>query len=95
MEPAVHAVGATDTVLDVVRLTAVDRMRPCADHAREIIGMNGFAERPPFELLQASAEIIQDLLVCELDPARSRHRCDEARNGFADQAVIMAELWFH
>ena len=67
MKPAVHAVSAAETVLNVIGLLRFDSVLPFGYYAREIIRMNGIWSARTFHFLERLAEIVQDLTVDHFD----------------------------
>src|ERR1700682_6196532 len=89
MEPAVYAVGTTDTVLRVIRIPGFDRAFPRGQHARKVITMNNVGGAPSFQFVKRHAEIIEALLTDEFELAFGCHSNNKAGNAINDQAKTL------
>src|SRR6266850_957357 len=85
MKPAVHAVSAAETALNVIGLPRLDSVRPFGCCTREIIRMNGIGRAPTFHFLERLAEIVQDLTVDNFDLTFRIHDGYETGNAFNRQ----------
>src|SRR5229473_510930 len=94
LEPAVNAIGATDTVRRVISswMPGFDRASPRGQHARKVIGMNNVGGGPTFQFVKRLARIIQALLTDEFEFASRRHSKNEAGNAIDDQAKTLFAL---
>ena len=63
MEPAVYAIGTTDTVLSVMGLPGLDRASPRGRQVRKVIRMNDVGSGPTLQFVKRFATIIQALLI--------------------------------
>src|ERR1700730_14963016 len=56
VEPAIYAIGTTDTVLRVIRTLGFDRASPRGQHARKVIGMNDVGGGPTLQFVKRPAK---------------------------------------
>src|SRR4030095_14949 len=85
MKPAVHAVSAAETELNVIGLLRVESVLPFGYCTREIIRMNDIGRAPTFIFLERLAEIVQDLTVDNFDLPFRIHDGYETGNAFNRQ----------
>ncbi len=86
MEPAVYAIGTTDTILRVMGMPGFDRVSPRGHEVRKVIGMNDVGSGPTFQFVKRYAKIIQALLIDEFEFSRGRRSINKAGNAIDDQA---------
>ena len=87
MEPAVYAIGTTDTELSVIWLPGLDRTSPRGRSGeKEVIRMNDVGSGPTLQFVKRFATIIQALLVDEFEFSRRAHGTHESWNAIDDQA---------
>jgi hypothetical protein len=69
LEPAVYAIGPTDSVRRVISrwMSGFNRAFPRGQHARKVIAMNSVGAGPTFQFVKRPARIIQALLTDEFD----------------------------
>src|SRR5258707_2033848 len=92
MEPAVYAIGTTETVLRVIWMPSFDRAFPRGQHARNVIRMCNAGDGPTFQFAKRFAKIIQSLLTGKFDFAFCRPGINEPGNAIDDQAQIELAL---
>src|SRR5260370_24108977 len=85
MEPAVYAIGTTDTVLRLIWMPDFDRAPPRGQQARKVIGMNNAGGGPTFQFVKRHAKIIEALLTDEFEFAFRRRSINEPGNVIDDQ----------
>src|SRR5258705_11659758 len=76
MEPAIDAVRAAHTMFHFLWLAGFERVFPCLENMRDIIGVKLLAGHP-FQLIERLAHIIQKLAVDEFDRTLRRNSNDE------------------
>src|SRR4029077_20984851 len=88
LEPAVYAIGTTDTVLGVISnwMLGFDRAFPRGQHARKVIRMNNVGVGPTFQFFKCLAGIIEALLTDKFEFALRPHSKNKAGNAVDDQA---------
>src|SRR5262249_14507033 len=84
LEPSICAVGSPNAVFELVRLTELDGPLPGGDDAGKVVGMNGVRGRPPFELVERLAEVVQHLPIHELNLAVGRRDGNQRGNTVDD-----------
>ncbi len=89
VEPTVHAIGSTATILNIKRLPGFDRVPIGVDHAMKVIRMNVVAGVPILQFLNRLAEIFQHLPVDEFDLARRTRGGNKPGNAVDDQAQAL------
>src|SRR5580704_13961413 len=92
MEPTVYTISTTQTMINIVGITGLDRMSPGGDRVGEVAGVNCFTGGPPLQVLERLAEIFQNLAVDEFNLAPRSHGCHESRNSVDDQAKTLLAL---
>src|SRR5712672_2266251 len=91
LEPAVYAIGTTDTVLGVISnwMPGFNRAFPRGQHARKVIRMNNVGVGPTFQYFKSLAGIIQALLTKKFEfPLRPLSKY-KAGNAVDDQAKTL------
>src|SRR6267154_6598685 len=90
LEPAVYAIGTTDTVLGVISnwMPGFNRAFPRGQHARKVIRMNNVGVGPTFQFFKCLAGIIQALLTDVFEFAIRPHGKNKAGNAIDDQTKI-------
>src|SRR5262245_29251203 len=83
------------TVLNFVCRPGFERTSPRGHHARKIIRMNGIRRPPLFQLLECSAEVIQDLSVDVLDLTFRSHEGNKAGYGLDNQTKTVVSWVIH
>src|SRR5258708_11373695 len=91
LEPAVHAIGTTDSVLRVISswVPGFNRVFPRGQHARKVVRMNDVGVGPTFQFFKCLAGIIQALLTDEFEFALRPHSKNKAGNAVDDQAKTL------
>ena len=78
VEPAIHAVGPADAVLNVVRLPGFERAPPFIGHEIAIILVQN--TRPIAYFLEGHPQILEDSLIDNLDLTRCARGADKPGN---------------
>src|SRR5260221_9274481 len=89
LEPSVHAIGSTATILEIKGLPGFDRTPPGLAHARKVIRMDHVAGGPILQLLSRGAEVFQELPVDEFDLASRAQGSHKPGNAVDDQAQAL------
>src|SRR5713226_5311596 len=89
MEPAVYAIGTTDTVLKVMGMPRFHRVSPRGRQARKVIRVNDIRSGPIFQFVERLATIIQALLIDEFEFSRGRRSINKAGNAIDDKAQTL------
>ena len=88
VKPAIDAVRAAHTLLDVVGLAAVDGTPPSRDRRRTIIGMQPVTHSPRLQIIEGRAEVVEELPVHALDIPGRRHDGHEGGNAVGERAIV-------
>src|SRR5882762_11337774 len=85
VEPAVDPVSTAATAFNVARKAGFDRPPPRGEDTCAVIRMKVVAPRPPFQLLERRAEILQVAPVGEFEVTGRCPESDEGRKAVDDQ----------
>ena len=86
LEPTVHAVRTALAEFEIVGLPCLDRVSPCRDRARQVLGMDRIAHLPILQLRDRLTEVIEELAVEQLDSARGIQGAHKPRDAVDDEA---------
>src|SRR5215813_4223620 len=87
LKPAVHTIGSTKTMLNIIRLAGFYSALPLRYDTVPIIRRE--KSRPVLQFINSSAEVVQHLLISEFNFACCIHCPNEARNRVDDLTKLL------